>query len=1233
MSEVQYPFIDIAVHPGIRDRFAAGQAIILFSLDMNRVLWTNGAGARLFGNGLIYDFLDQGPDRHDVSFRQLEATASQLSQTGDRRSLMIRIASGFQRVAVNCEVERIEIVPDDAVILFAAPLQSGQLKPDQIARQMLGGFDDPDTHMAVVDGEGRLLATSKDFSRIGISEDLARSLVDAAARHPDGLIKRPILTGRGYLPAAIGRLKQEPGLYLLFCVETVLGKMDPPEAFEPPVAKQPDPVPVAEAHDEAIEAKTDIAIADDDGTIEDPQTGQQAAPDMLPEPPLEPAVEAEQADSAILADSDLQAEDELNQDPGQSEVDSLAMLDGVHPDDIATAAEAGGETIANATLIPDQTAPTQDLAESADAAMPVEDSVPGFSFNPAGRPVRFVWKIDADGRFSEVSDEFAATVGPRSGEVNGLSFRQLAERYHLDPNGKIVELLNRRDTWSGRTILWPAEDTNLVVPIDLAALPTYSRNREFDGFRGFGIIRVGDAEVDPHAVGMSFGQVADGAGEEVKEEAAIVSGDEDEVDLTTDDQIETEDDLPVIEEDDDDFRGEVPALKVVTAPGRRFSDKVIQLEERRALAREGLTIAEQTAFREIARQLEPFGKRPNEELEKTEQPDDVAGKPESMAFDETSVEDRLSQIPDTDRTDDSDAGEVTDNVVEVLEPEPMNKITEQAAPDETVAEPADDEAATAQTVDTVEQDDEPSDARIEPEFEVPYGARLDQLQPRALMPDGLNAAIIDQIPLALLVHAGDVLIHANPELLRLSGYDDLAGLQASGGIDGLITRSEGDDDMAYGHILLVRKDDEVMPVSARLQSIRWEGQTALMLAITPVASAETDETPVAPAPEDADGGTAAELAALKAEAEELRSILETATDGVVLVSPEGEIRSMNRSASALFNYDNTETEDRPFAMLFAHESQRAVMDYLAGLAGHGVASVLNDGREVIGREAHGGFIPLFMTIGKLAASNGYCAVIRDITQWKRSEDELKEAKRAAETANAHKSDFLARVSHEIRTPLNAIIGFADMMAGERFGPIGHPRYIEYSNDIGRSGRHVLDIVNDLLDISKIEAGEMDLDFAAVGINDCISEAVSIIQPQANAQRVIIRTSLSHTVPNIVADLRSIKQIALNILANAIRFTPSGGQVVVSTAYEANGSVVLRIRDTGIGMTRTELEQAMKPFRQVTTGTRRRGEGTGLGLPLTKAMAEANRANFTISSAPSEGTLVEITFPSQRVLAD
>jgi len=500
---------------------------------------------------------------------------------------------------------------------------------------------------------------------------------------------------------------------------------------------------------------------------------------------------------------------------------------------------------------------------------------------------------------------------------------------------------------------------------------------------------------------------------------------------------------------------------------------------------------------------------------------------------------------------------------------------------------------------------------------------------------GLSEEIIDQMPVALLVHAGDRLIHANGEFLKMTGYPSLEVLADIGGLDALLQRQELEDKTTHaGGMVVVRADDAIVPVTARLQSIRWKDSSALMLALMPVAAAEPEQSDLAGAEvlplrplRNAD-----QLVKLQVEVDELRAILETATDGVVIIGAEGDIRSLNRAASALFNFDGEEINGKPFVTLFAHESQRAIIDYLSGLAGHGVASVLNDGREVIGREASGGFIPLFMTIGRLTSSNGYCAVIRDITQWKRTEEELRTAKRAAETANAHKSEFLAHVSHEIRTPLNAIIGFADMMASERLGPVGHPRYIEYSNDIGRSGRHVLDIVNDLLDISKIEAGELDLDFISVGLNETVSEAVSLVQPQANGQRVIIRTALSQAVPQVVADLRSIKQIVLNVLSNAIRFTPSGGQIVVSTAYEANGSVVLRIRDTGIGMTRAELELAMKPFRQVAGASRKRGDGTGLGLPLTKAMVDANRANFSISSAPNEGTLVEITFPSQRVLA-
>src|SRR5690606_25598556 len=231
------------------------------------------------------------------------------------------------------------------------------------------------------------------------------------------------------------------------------------------------------------------------------------------------------------------------------------------------------------------------------------------------------------------------------------------------------------------------------------------------------------------------------------------------------------------------------------------------------------------------------------------------------------------------------------------------------------------------------------------------------------------------------------------------------------------------------------------------------------------------------------------------------------------------------------------------------------------------------------------------------------------------------------------SEFLARVSHEIRTPLNAIIGFSELMVDEKFGPIGNDRYRDYLRDINRSGNHVLELVNDLLDISKIEAGQQEMSYEAVSLNDTLSQVVAMMQPQANSERVIIRSSLASRLPEVVADSRSVRQIAINLLSNAVRYTPAGGQVIVSTAYEKDGSVALRVRDTGVGMSSAEIDEALKPFRQINTLPRKRGDGTGLGLPLTRAMVEANRAQFSISSTPGEGTLVDVIFPPTRVLAD
>jgi PAS domain S-box-containing protein len=379
----------------------------------------------------------------------------------------------------------------------------------------------------------------------------------------------------------------------------------------------------------------------------------------------------------------------------------------------------------------------------------------------------------------------------------------------------------------------------------------------------------------------------------------------------------------------------------------------------------------------------------------------------------------------------------------------------------------------------------------------------------------------------------------------------------------------------------------------------------------------------------------AELALRASETEnrELKSILDTATDGVVVIDRDGRIAALSRSAEALFGYEADELRGHPFVDLFAPESHRAAHDYLDGLARDGVASVLNDGREVIGRVRQGGLVPLFMTMGRIGEDGDtFCAVLRDITQWKRAEEELLESKRQAERASAAKSDFLAKISHEIRTPLNAVIGFSEVMMEERFGPIGNERYRQYLKDIHASGGHLVSLINDLLDLSKIEAGKLDLTFASVDLNGLVQQCVALMQPQANRERIIIRTSLAPALPPVLVDARSIRQIVLNLLSNSIKFTGAGGQVIVSTAPTDRGEAMLRVRDTGVGMSEKEIEAALEPFRQLATSTRWGSGGTGLGLPLTKALAEANRASFAIKSAVNAGTLVEIAFPCARVPA-
>ncbi|MBS0529286.1 MAG: PAS domain-containing sensor histidine kinase, partial [Proteobacteria bacterium] len=411
---------------------------------------------------------------------------------------------------------------------------------------------------------------------------------------------------------------------------------------------------------------------------------------------------------------------------------------------------------------------------------------------------------------------------------------------------------------------------------------------------------------------------------------------------------------------------------------------------------------------------------------------------------------------------------------------------------------------------------------------------------------------------------------------------------------------------------------------ANLFSIAWDGEPAhaLICAHAP-ANAEpafTASPPSAPSPIG------------HATAEELGAILDTAAEGIVMFDETGCITACNRSAEALFARTGENLTQLNLAELFAPESQPAVFDYLNAVKGAGVASLLDHGREVLGRVREGGLIPLSMTMGRTQADGpNFFAVFRDLSQARKIETDLLQARRQADRAANAKADVLARISHEVRTPLNAIIGFAEVMIGEKFGTLGNERYVEYMKDIRASGERVIAFIDDLLDLSRIETGKLDLAFVNQNLNELVEQCVAVMQPQANRERIIIRTSLAHTLPPVVADARALRQIALNLIGNSIHLANAGGQVIVSTALSDFGDVVLRVRDTGHGLNDNEVAAAMEPFRTHPPSDQA-SEGSGVNLSLTKALVEANRAQFQIKTGPQSGTLIEVVFAQAKALA-
>ncbi len=886
----------------------------------------------------------------------------------------------------------------------------------------------------------------------------------------------------------------------------------------------------------------------------------------------------------------------------------------------------------------------------------------------AGRPaVRVLWSTDAEGRFLKVTSELDDLLGPGAAPAAGDRLEDALRRGVRDEEAGFAQALARQETFTNVTVMCPVPGAGAYLPVVMSGVPGFDSTRRFEGFRGFGLCRLERlVELAPLPDGAMAGPAAPmeppaPEGPDPKSAAAPAG----EVIPFTPMQGSAQAQL---------VPTNVVPLKPTTRPAAPKPPAT------------SLSRSERHAFREIARAL---GARVEgeEDSEHAAVPQDASAKPDdgpasihrgdegvnradgpasshdARGADAASAEPARSEptdtegpVPDTVAEDEETAEAAAPPAPEPPAPEPRAgepdgglQDASDAAADESSEEtplstagelgPSAEAASAAEPVPSGEPADIRDAAGEAQDVIAPVEALDDAIPAPGAGPlPGANRpaashngdladnaeAIFDRLPIGMLVSRGDVPIVVNRTLLDLTGYPDIDTFHAEGGMPHLFRHAAHGPDSEGGTLTITTREGEMMPVDVRLQTVRWSGLPATLVSFRRALDPEGEKRIK---------GLEAALGRRERETRELRAIMDTATDGVIVIDAEGRILSVNRSCEALFGYDQVDIEGEPFITLFAPDSHATALDYLDGLRANGVASVLNDGREVVGRVRQGGRIPLFMTLGAIGDTpdRKFCAVLRDITSWKKAEIDLTEAKRAAEEASAQKSDFLAKISHEIRTPLSAIIGFAEVMIEERFGPIGNERYLEYLRDIHASGGHVISLVNDLLDLSKIEAGRFDLTFTSVNVNEIVTRAVALMQPQAGTGRVVVRTALANPLPKVVADERSLRQIVLNLLSNGIKFTDPGGQVIVSTALTDAGEVAVRIRDTGIGMTEKEIETALEPFRQVAT-TRRAG-GTGLGLPLTKALVEANRASLSIRSARDAGTLVEITFPTTRVLAE
>jgi len=359
-----------------------------------------------------------------------------------------------------------------------------------------------------------------------------------------------------------------------------------------------------------------------------------------------------------------------------------------------------------------------------------------------------------------------------------------------------------------------------------------------------------------------------------------------------------------------------------------------------------------------------------------------------------------------------------------------------------------------------------------------------------------------------------------------------------------------------------------------------------------------------------------------------RFLAENALDLITRHTPDGHIRYASPAAFSLLYYRPRDLIGLSLSEL-AHPEDRGAIDAAFSAAGRGKVATV----ELRLKTRQGGYVwsefrcrPAGHTAGKV---RDIVAVTRDIAERKAHERDLIHARDLAEDASRAKSRFLANMSHELRTPLNAILGFSEVMTHELFGPIGNARYIEYSRLIHESGGHLLELINSILDMSKIEAGRFKLTPERFDFSDTVLQALRLVRFQAERNGVTLEDSISSDAREIIADKRAVMQILINLISNGVKFTPRGGSVRIAAQLRAS-SLEIAVSDTGVGIGEADVKRLGQPFEQVESEYTRAKEGTGLGLALVRALAHLHGGTMKIESVLGEGTTVRILLPRAAI---